>query len=151
MDESTNPVGSIEGLLKTIRVPQNSKQQGRLTLVSGVENNHMEDQEFETRESSFSATLSRPITKCLVSYLVGVSYLLHDIVALLSCLYPDCGSLLHQTHYGWDILQASKSYEVKEQCKFCHQCKRTSELVASIALTCCCKLNFTAFCIELQR
>jgi hypothetical protein len=52
-DKSTDPVGAIEGLLKTIRVSQNAQQQARLSLVSGVENNHMENEDFETRESSF--------------------------------------------------------------------------------------------------
>jgi hypothetical protein len=61
-DKSTDPVGAIEGLLKSIRVSQNLKQQARLSLVSG--NNHVEEQEFETRESS-SPTLSQlgfPVT-----------------------------------------------------------------------------------------
>jgi hypothetical protein len=93
-DKRTDPVGAIvEGLLKSIRVSQNAKQQARLSLVSG--NNHMEEQEFETRESSFP-TLSQigfPVTKRLVSSL------LHKIVAL-SCLYPDCGLLSYQTHRG---------------------------------------------------
>ena len=38
-DKSTDPVGAIEGLLKSIRVSQNAKQQARLSLVSG--NNHV--------------------------------------------------------------------------------------------------------------
>jgi hypothetical protein len=65
MDTHTGPVRAIEGLLKAIRVSQNAKQQGRLSLVS-------EEQEFETCESSFP-TLSQiglPITKHLVSYLL---------------------------------------------------------------------------------
>jgi hypothetical protein len=50
-DKSTDPVGAIEGLLKSIRVSQNAKQQARLSLVSS--NNHVEEQEFVTPESSF--------------------------------------------------------------------------------------------------
>jgi hypothetical protein len=50
-DKSTDPVGVIEGLLKSIRVSQNAKQQARLSLVSG--NNHVEEQEFVTCKSSF--------------------------------------------------------------------------------------------------
>jgi hypothetical protein len=94
-DQITNPVQAIEGLLKTIRVSQNAKQKARLSLVSRVENNHINEQEFETRESSFP-TLSKlgvPITKRLVSYL------LREVVAL-SCLYPGHGLLLYQTHRG---------------------------------------------------
>jgi hypothetical protein len=50
MNKSTDPVvGAIEGLLKTIRISQNDKQQARLSLVSG--NNHVEEQAFETNES----------------------------------------------------------------------------------------------------
>jgi hypothetical protein len=63
---------------KTIRVSQNAKQKARLSLVSGVDNNHIDEQEFETREPSFP-TLSKfgvPITKRLVSYL------LREVVAL---------------------------------------------------------------------
>ncbi len=74
---------------------QNAKQKARLSLVSGVENNHIDEQEFETRESSFP-TLSKlgvPITKRLVSYL------LREVVAL-SCLYPGHGLLSYQTHRG---------------------------------------------------
>jgi hypothetical protein len=41
-DKSTDPVGAIEGLLKSIRVSQNAKQQAILSLVSG--NNHVEEQ-----------------------------------------------------------------------------------------------------------
>jgi hypothetical protein len=94
-DQITDPVQAIEGLLKTIRVSQNAKQKARLSLVSGVENNHINEQEFETRESSFP-TLSKlavPITKRLVSYL------LREVVAL-SCLYPGHGLLSYQTHRG---------------------------------------------------
>ncbi len=94
--EITDPVQAIEGLLKTIRVAQYAKQMARLSLVSEVEsNNHTEEQEFETRESSFP-TLSKigvPITKRLVSYL------LREVVAL-SCLYPGHGLLSYQTHRG---------------------------------------------------
>jgi hypothetical protein len=71
-DQITDPVQAIEGLLKTIRVSQNAKQKARLSLVSGADNNHIGEQEFETRESSFP-TLSKlgvPITKRLVSYLL---------------------------------------------------------------------------------
>jgi hypothetical protein len=92
-DKSTDPVGAIEGLLKSIRVSQNAKQQARLSLVSGI--NHVEEQEIETRKSSFP-TLSQigfPVTKRLVSSLM------REIVAL-SCLYPDCGLLSYQTHRG---------------------------------------------------
>jgi hypothetical protein len=91
--KSTDPVGAIEGLFKSIRVSQNAKQQARLSLVPG--NNHVEEQEFETCESSFP-TLSQigfPITKRLVSSL------LRDIV-VLSCLYPDCALLSYETHRG---------------------------------------------------
>jgi hypothetical protein len=94
-DQITNPVQAIEGLLKTIRVSQNAKQKARLSLVSGVDNNHIDEQEVETCESSFP-TLSKlgvPITKRLVSYL------LREAVAL-SCLYPGHGLLLYQTHRG---------------------------------------------------
>jgi hypothetical protein len=94
-DQITNPVQAIEGLLKTIRVSQNAKEKARLALVLGVENNHIDEQEFKTRESSF-ATLSKlgaPITKRLVSYL------LRKVVAL-SCLYPAHGLLSYQTHRG---------------------------------------------------
>jgi hypothetical protein len=45
-DQITNPVQAIEGLLKTIRVSQNAKEKARLALVSGVENNHIDKQEF---------------------------------------------------------------------------------------------------------
>jgi hypothetical protein len=95
MDASANPVRAIEGLLKTIRVSQDVKQQTRLSLVSEVENNHMEEEELETCESSVP-TLSQiglPVTKHLVSYL------LLEIVALL-CLNPACGLLSYQTHCG---------------------------------------------------
>jgi hypothetical protein len=96
MDQITEPVRAIEGLLKTIRVSQNAKQKGRLSLVLGVvENNHIDKQEFETCESSFP-TLSQlgvPITKRLMSYL------LREVVAL-SCLYPGHGLLSDQTHRG---------------------------------------------------
>ena len=92
-DKITDPVGAIEGLLKSIRVSQNTRQQARLSLVSG--NNHVEEQEFETRESSFPilSQIGLPMTKRLVSSL------LREIVAL-SCLYPDCGLLSYQTHRG---------------------------------------------------
>ena len=92
-DNSTDPVGAIEGLLKSIRVSQNVKQQARLSLVSG--NNHVEEQEFVTGGSSFPilSQIGFPIIKRLVSSL------LREIVAL-SCLYPDCGLLLYQTHRG---------------------------------------------------
>jgi hypothetical protein len=78
-NKSTDLVGAIEGLLKSIRGSQNAKQQARLSLVSG--NDHVEEQEFEMCESSF-LTLSQiglPVTKRLVSFL------LREIVAL-SCL-----------------------------------------------------------------
>jgi hypothetical protein len=92
MNKSTDPVvGAIEGLLKTIRISQNDKQQARLSLVSG--NNHVEEQAFETNES-WSPTLSQiglSVTKSLMSSL------LREIVAL-SCLYPDCGLLSNQTY-----------------------------------------------------
>ena len=93
-DKSTDPVGDIEGLLKSIRESKNAKQQARLSLVSGNQH-HAEEQVFETRESS-SPTLSQigiPVTKRLVSSL------LREIVAL-SCLYPDCCLLSYQTHRG---------------------------------------------------
>jgi hypothetical protein len=76
-DQITNPV-QAEDLLKIIRVSQNAKQKARLALVLGVENNHINQQEFETPESSFP-TLSKlgvPITKRLVSYL------LREVIAL---------------------------------------------------------------------
>jgi hypothetical protein len=94
-DQITNPVQAIEGLLKTIRVSQNAKEKARLALVSGVENNHIDKQEFQTRESSFP-TLSKlgvPITKRLVLYL------LRQVVVLL-CLYPGHGLLSYETHCG---------------------------------------------------
>ncbi len=94
-DKSTDPVGAIEGLLRTIRVSQNAKQQARLSLVAG--NDRVEEQEFDTRESSFP-TLSQiglPVTKRLV-----LSFLLREIVLALSCLYPNCGLSLYQTHRG---------------------------------------------------
>jgi hypothetical protein len=93
MDKCTDPVGAMEGLLKWIRVSQNARQQVRLSLLSG--NNHMEEQEFEMRQSSFPILLQigLPVTKRLVSSL------LREIVAL-SCFYPDCGLLLYQTHRG---------------------------------------------------
>jgi hypothetical protein len=56
-DKSTDPVEGIEGLLKTIRASQNAKQKARLSLVLGVENNHMEEEECEARESSFPTLL----------------------------------------------------------------------------------------------
>jgi hypothetical protein len=92
-DKSTDPVGAMEGLLRSIRVSQNAKQQARLSLVSG--NNHKEEQQFETCESSFPilSQIGHPDTKRLVSSL------LREIVAL-SCLYPDCGLLSYQTHCG---------------------------------------------------
>jgi hypothetical protein len=71
-DKSTNPVEAMEGLLNTIRVSQNAKQKTRLFFISGAENNHMEEQEFDTREASFP-TLSQiglPITKHLWSCLL---------------------------------------------------------------------------------
>jgi hypothetical protein len=40
-DQITHPVQAIEGLLKTIRVSQNVKQKARLSLVLGVDNNHI--------------------------------------------------------------------------------------------------------------
>jgi hypothetical protein len=64
-------------------------------LVSGVENNHIDEQEFEIRESSFP-TLSKigvPITKRLMSYLLRK-------VVVFSCLYPGHGLFLYQTHCG---------------------------------------------------
>jgi hypothetical protein len=94
-DQITDPVQAIEGLLKNIRVSQNVKKKARLSLVLGVENNHIGEPELETRESSFP-TLSKlgvPITKRLVSYL------LRKVVAL-SCLYPGHGLLSYQTHRG---------------------------------------------------
>jgi hypothetical protein len=45
-DQITNPVQAIEGLLKTFRVSQNAKQKARLSLVLGVENNHIHKPEF---------------------------------------------------------------------------------------------------------
>ncbi len=97
--EITDPVQAIEGLLKTIRVAQYAKQMARLSLVSEVEsNNHTEEQEFETRESSFP-TLSKigvPITKRFVSYL------LREVVSL-SRLYPGHGLLSFQTHRGTSV------------------------------------------------
>jgi hypothetical protein len=48
MDTSTGLVRAIVGLLKTIRLSCNAKQHARLSLVLGVENNHMEEQEYET-------------------------------------------------------------------------------------------------------
>jgi hypothetical protein len=91
-DESTDPVEAIEGLLKTVRATQNAKQKARLSLVSGV---HMEEEEFQTRESSFPimSLLGLPVTKRLVSSL------LREIVAL-SCLYPEHGLLSYETHRG---------------------------------------------------
>ena len=74
---------------------QNVKQKAKLSLVLGLENNHIGEQEFETHELSFP-TLSKlgvPITKRLVSYL------LREVVAL-SCLYPGHGLLSYQTHRG---------------------------------------------------
>jgi hypothetical protein len=71
-DEITDPVKALEDLLKTSRGLENSKQRARLSMVSGFENNQMEEEEFETSESSFP-TLSKigvPITKSLVSYLL---------------------------------------------------------------------------------
>jgi hypothetical protein len=94
-DQIADPVRAIEGLLKSIRVSQNAKQKARLSLVLGAENNHTQEEEFETRESSFP-TLSKigvPITKRLVSYL------LRKVVAL-PCLYPGHGLLSYQTHRG---------------------------------------------------
>jgi hypothetical protein len=58
------------------------------------------------------------------------------------------------------LLWACETYEVREQRKFCHKCKKTPELVASIALTCCCRkcrpvcwsnLDIIAFGLELRR
>ncbi len=94
-DESTDPVEAIEGLLKTVRASQNAKQKARLSLVSGVENNHMEEEEFQTRESSFPilSLVGLPVTKRLVSSL------LREIVAL-SCVYPHHGLLSYETHRG---------------------------------------------------
>ncbi len=78
--------------MKTVRVTQNAKQKARLSLVSGV---HMEEEEFQTRESSFPimSLLGLPVTKRLVSSL------LREIVAL-SCLYPEHGLLSYETHRG---------------------------------------------------
>jgi hypothetical protein len=94
-DESTDPVVAIEGLLKTIRAAQNSKQKARLSLVSGAANNFMEEEEFQTRESSFPilSLVGLPVTKRLVSSL------LREIVAL-SCLYSEHGLLSYETHRG---------------------------------------------------
>ena len=95
-DESIDPVEAIEGLLKTIRASQNAKQKARLSLVLGeVENDRMEEEEFETRESSFPvlALIGLPVTKRLVSSL------LREIVALSSS-YPDQGLLSYETHRG---------------------------------------------------
>jgi hypothetical protein len=95
-DQITDSIRAIEGLLKTsIRVSQNAKQKARVSLVSGVENNYTEEQEFETRESSFP-TLSKigvPITKRLVSYFLRE-------VATLLCLYPGHDLLSYQPHPG---------------------------------------------------
>jgi hypothetical protein len=79
--------------LKTVRASQNAKQNARLSLVSGVENNHMEEEEFQTLESLFPILLlvGLPVTKHLMLSM------LRAIVTLL-CLYPDHGLLSYETH-----------------------------------------------------
>ncbi len=95
-DESADPVEAIEGLLKTIRASQDAKQKVRLSLVlGGVENTHLEEEEYDIRESSFPilSMVALPVTKRLVSSL------LREIVAL-SSLFPDHGLLSYETHRG---------------------------------------------------
>jgi hypothetical protein len=95
-DESADPVEAIEGLLKTIRASQDAKQKVRLSLVlGGVETNHLEEEEYDIRESSFPilSMVALPVTKRLVSSL------LREIVAL-SSLFPDHGLLSYETHRG---------------------------------------------------
>jgi hypothetical protein len=69
----------------------------------------MEEEEFQTRESSFPIMLllGLPITKCLVSSL------LHEIVAL-SCLYPEHGLLLYETRK--ELEKCQKCMETRRAC-----------------------------------
>ena len=71
-DESTDPVECIVGLLKTIRASQNAKQKARLSLVSDDNMEEHQEEEFETRESSFPSLsqIGLPVTKRLVSSLL---------------------------------------------------------------------------------
>jgi hypothetical protein len=96
-DKSTDPVEAIEGLLKTIRAAQDAKQKVRLSLVlgGGAESNHLEEVEYEIRESSFPilSMVGLPVTKRLVSSL------LREIVAL-SSLFPENRLLSYETHRG---------------------------------------------------
>jgi hypothetical protein len=93
-DKSTDPVEAIEGLLKTIRASQDAKQKVRLSLVlGGVKKNHLEEEGYEIRKSSFPILLmvGLPVTKPLVSSL------LREIV-VLSSFFPDHGLLSYEMH-----------------------------------------------------
>ena len=94
-DKSTDPVEAIEGLLKTIRASQHAKQKVRLSLVLGGVENHLEEEEYDIRESScpILSMAGLLVTKRLVSSL------LREIVAL-SSLFPDHGLLSFETHRG---------------------------------------------------